>query len=325
MKKTPFIIYVISWLVVVTFCALPFLVPVIYSHSQDEVTEELFPQIEIAPPSLPFVQRSVVNPEKVDLDKYLHSACRIRGGGSGGSGACFRIDDQYVYVLTCRHVVGGTKAFIAEFWIDGRITGEYTGKVSKILSVDAAVIVIPVESFKEGELPVAIPISPDGPNPNNPIMSVGCPGLSWQSLFEGHVTKMNEKPKQSFMFVPPPKGGRSGSAIFQDGKIVGVLWGATEKNGYAVNSTDLGSLSLTGNLMFSADWCKYCQQMKPVIEELRTSCSDIQVIDYDLNVAFAELYGINALPAYVNQRGEVMSGVKSVQELLEFYSAEGPK
>jgi len=274
------------------------------------------PGVEIEIPVVkPFTE---VESKEITCIDYLRSTCRIRGGGSGGSGACFKIDDKYVYVLTCRHVVGKTKTFTIEFWLDGRITGKYTGKIFKILTVDAAVIIIPVDDFKEGELPIAIPISPVGPNDHAPIISIGCPGLSWQSLWEGHVIKMNEKPKQSFLFVPPPKGGRSGSAIFQDGLIVGVLWGTDNNSkGYAVNSADLGNLITTGNLMFSADWCKHCQQMKPVVEAL--DGIDVQVIDYDLNTAFAELYGINSLPAYVNEDGETISGVKSAEELREFY------
>ena len=48
-------------------------------------------------------------------DDYLRSACRLRGGGSGGSGTCYKIDNDFVYVLTCRHVVGRTKKFICDF------------------------------------------------------------------------------------------------------------------------------------------------------------------------------------------------------------------
>lgn len=279
----------------------------------------------IIPPSLPQSpppEWSVVDPSRATCADYLHSACRIRGGGSGGSGACFKIDDQYVYVLTCQHVVGKTKDFKVEFWSDGRITGEYAGQASKwitIPNVDAAVILIPVKDFKEDELPTAIPISTSGPDKNEPIVSVGCAGLAWQTLFEGHITKMNEKSKQSFKFVPPPKGGRSGSAIFQDGKIVGVLWGATDKNGYAVNCMDLKNLTEPTNLFFTANWCQYCEEMQPVLEMLKKDGIRVQAIDYDLNTAFAELYGIDSLPAYVNTKGETISGVKTAEELRKFY------
>ena len=278
----------------------------------------LLPQIETPIPPPPS-EWSAVDPHKIECGDYLRATCRLRGSGSGGSGTCYKIDDKYVYVLTCRHVVGKTKNFVAEFWIDGKITGKYNGKVSVIFDVDAAVILFPVDSFKEGELPVAIPVSASGPDKDKPIISVGCPGLSWQSLFEGHITKMNKESKQSFEFIPPPKGGRSGSAILQDGKIVGVLWGATKERGYAVNSKDLGALVKPSNLMFSADWCQYCRQMKPVVESLKESGLDVLVVDYDLNTALAELYGIDSLPAYVNTEGDTISGIKSSEELREFY------
>jgi len=324
MKKSLGIIFAFFFLMGCEKEAPPELQPPVKSPGIDiEISPPVGPglDIEIVPrPEKPKRPRwSVVDPRKANCSDYLRSACRVRGGGSGGSGACFKIDNEYVYVLTCRHVVGRTKEFIVEFWLDGKITGKYRGEIYKILKVDSAVIVIPVKAFKENELPVAIPISTIGPNKDQSFMTVGCPGLSWQTLVEGHIIKMNQNSGQSFQFIPPPKGGRSGSAIFQDGKIVGVLWGATKTEGYGVNSKDLNVLTQPSNFYFTASWCQYCQEMSSVIESLKAEGVDIQTVDYDLNTAFAELYEINSLPAYVNAQGETTSGVKTAEELREFY------
>lgn len=273
---------------------------------------------------------SPVDLSTIHYEDYLRASCRLRGGGSGGSGTCFGIDSRYVYVLTCRHVVGQTKNFKVEFWIDGRITGKYDGVVSKVLEVDAAVVLIPIDAFKEGELPLAIPISPIAPSMDSKvIVSVGSPALRWQSLFEGRIIGFNGSTrygKKSMEFVPAPTGGQSGAGIIQDGRIVGVLWGSTDKTGksangrgYAVNSQDLQSLIKVENLFFTAEWCRFCVQMKPVLQVLKEDGYSIRTVDYDLNKALAKMHGITGLPAYVNHDGEVMVGVRAIEELSEFY------
>lgn len=323
MKKAPYYLTLLCFCVAAGFLGLAFFILGCNQSSQDSYSDSYevnqWPKVDL------FVQSSSVTPQKATCSDYLRAACRIRGGGSGGSGTCYKIDGKYVYILTCRHVVGKTKEFIVEFWLNGRITGKYAGKAHRILNVDAAVIRIPVNTFKENEFPAVIPISRTAPVMTKPIMSVGSPGLGWQTLFEGYITKMKSHKKGSFEFIPPPKGGRSGSAIFQDGKIVGVLWGRSdeERKGYAVNCMDLQALNKISNLYFTAEWCQYCKEMEPVIKELKDWNPNIQVIDYDLNVAFAELYGIKSLPAYVNTHGETISGIKTREELLEFYIASG--
>ena len=267
---------------------------------------------------------SPVKPPGEFNDDYLRATCRLRGGGSGGSGTCYRIDGNFVYILTCKHVVDNTKTFYAEFWIDGRITGSYKGEVIKVLDVDAAVIAIPVGAFKDNELPVAIPISLTPPDADKPIISVGSPGLGWQTLFEGHITKYPGDSARlggrSFEFIPPPKGGRSGSGIIQDRKIVGILWGSTGKEGYSVNCMDLQELIAKRGMFFTADWCKFCDEMGPVIAAM----DGITVFDYDLNPSLARIYGVTKLPAYVNEAGEVMHGVRTKTELEDFYGMQLP-
>ena len=300
-------------LLVAVVCALA-----LTGCTQERAGEPQRYEIDLPPPPPPPPQWSPVESLDEFSDDYLRAACRIIGGGSGGSGTCFKIDSDFVYVLTCSHVTGKTKNFTVEFWIDGRVT-KYKGKLWKSLEVDASVVRVSIDQFKEGELPVAIPISLTPPDPSKPIVSVGSPGLGWQTLFEGHITKypggMVRLGAESFEFVPPPKGGRSGSAIIQDRKIVGVLWGATDERGFAVNCMDLQELVTKRGVFFTADWCVYCEEMDPIIATM----DGITVIDYDTNASFAKMLGVKFLPAYVSRDGDVMYGVKNKKELEEFY------
>jgi len=266
---------------------------------------------------------------------YLDACCRVYAGNSGGSGTCFKIDEQFVYILTCRHVAGSNKTAKVEFWVDGVVSKKYPAKVVRVLKVDAAVLTVERKLFEV--LPNAIPVAREGVKSGDVIISVGCPGLSWQSLFEGHVlgevgmSKNYNGGVTSFTFVPPPKGGRSGSGIFMDGKIVGILWGSDRKStGYAVRCEDfvkevelIGSREDMLGYFFTADWCNHCKEAKGIIQGLIDSGLGIQVLDYDHNTVLAELYDIGALPAYVNRKGDTLSGVRSADELRRFYE-EGP-
>jgi len=317
-------------LLLILLLALPGCVPI--SEDQEDALKSPPVTLPIPEPGDPITEPAP-EPSADQLREYLAATCRLRGGGSGGTGCCFAVDDQYVYILTCRHVAGRTKTFEAEFWLHGRITGKYKATTVKVLTVDAAVLKIPVSAFKEGELPNAIPIGEKSPKKGSTIISVGCPGLSWQSLFEGHVkgsanmTPQYNGGRTSFTFVPPPKGGRSGSAILQDGKIVGILWGSDGGIGYAVRAEDfragamsaIGSREGSGNFFFRADWCRFCPEMNEVVVQLVQEGVDIRVIDYDENTTFAEMYDIGGLPAYVNRLGETLSGVQPIGRLREFY------
>jgi thiol-disulfide isomerase/thioredoxin len=279
---------------------------------------------------------------KRQYEYYLDSSCRVYAGDSGGSGVCYKIDSMYAYILTCRHVVGKNKTAKVEFWHDGFLTEKYPAAVVKVLRVDVAVITVKLSEFKNNWLPNAIPITEKELKPGDTIVSVGCAGFAWQTLFEGHVLEglvRSEKRNggaESFKFAPAPKGGRSGSGVFADGEITGILWGTDGKtHGVAVHWEDFATEAYNlnvktvsdddrpGGFFFTASWCQYCNGMKPIIEALRKEGFQIQEIDYDGNTTFAKLHGIDSLPAFVNRLGNTATGVKSAEELKEFFSSQG--
>ena len=296
------------------------------------------PEITLPPVTFGATPLLPTDSSKKQYEYYLDACCRVYVSGSGGSGVCYMIDDKYVYILTCHHVVGSAKQAQIEFWRDGYLSKKYPGVVIKTLEVDVAVIVINRNLFgaagTSNRPPRAIPIATKGPQPKSVIVSVGCAGFSWQTLFEGHVSSKGTSTMKnynggapSYVFVPPPKGGRSGSGIFQDGKIVGILWGNSGEEGYAVRCEDFVKtvIPTTDGLVFMADWCDYCKSMKSTISALQKEGFQIQVFNYDLNTTLAELYGINSLPAYVNRSGDTLSGVRSIEELRSFFQKKEGK
>jgi thiol-disulfide isomerase/thioredoxin len=302
------------------------------------------PVIDIDPvltPPAPVIDSEPVPPTgdlKKHYEFYLDACCRVYAGDSGGSGVCYKIDNEYVYILTCRHVVGKNKTAKVEFWHDGIVTKKYPAITVKVLKADVAVIAVKCSEFK-GRLPNAIPVAEKGPEPGDTIVSVGCPNLGWQTLFEGHVKEGSYRSQKSnggfrsFKFAPPAKGGRSGSGVFMDGKIVGILWGSDRKTeSLAVRCEDFVSQvndleakddDQPGGFFFTADWCRYCKDMKPIIEALKTEGFQIQEIDYDRNTAFAKFHNVSSLPTFVDRSGNTITGVRSAEELREFFSSQG--
>jgi hypothetical protein len=259
--------------------------------------------------------------DKTDYEYYLRAICRVYCGNSGGSGTCFKIDDQYVYVITCHHVVDNKQTAAVEFWFDGKITGKYSAKVYKTYNVDAAVLRVPRSSFNGKELPVAIPISQSPPKLNDTIVSAGCPNLWWPLLWEGKIigftARQDQSGSKSFKFVPPAHGGQSGSGIFRNGEIVGILWGSDGKIGYAVGCQDFQEIA---NMFVMIDGCTSCKQMESIIIDLRKHGLDIQIINGKFNFNLIIAYGIKEYPTYINKRNEKMIGAKTAKELQEFYS-----
>ena len=56
-------------------------------------------------------------------------------------------------------------------------------------------------------------------------------------------------------------------------------------------------------LKFEADWCGPCQQIKPLMEDVLSKASDIQLqtvnVDDKTNQALVQLHGVRAIPTLV--------------------------
>jgi thioredoxin 1 len=75
----------------------------------------------------------------------------------------------------------------------------------------------------------------------------------------------------------------------------------------------MGQVCADTVLMFSADWCKYCQIAKKDLLENKDEVAEwnIAVVDTDESREMAEQYGVNSLPTfiYLNDAGEELARV----------------
>ncbi len=79
---------------------------------------------------------------------------------------------------------------------------------------------------------------------------------------------------------------------------------------------------------FTADWCTYCHQMKPVLGRLQKDGYPIQIVDRDQQPQLAQQMGVRGLPNFVlvsgNQIVEQVEGATSYDRLAQLFQAAKP-
>lgn len=162
-----------------------------------------------------------------------------------GSGAVYREDKDYLYVITAGHVVEPLKTEDCQcvFYPNGRPlaavpavieTRDYVKPIrySKDIEVnDLATLRVSKSKFKSpNDYPKAVPLA--GPDTlikvNDSILSIGCSGpyapLHYPSMFNGYVSELVGN---TYYIQPNLIEGRSGSAVFDKTgeRIIGVaIW-----------------------------------------------------------------------------------------------------
>ncbi len=178
----------------------------------------------------------------VSLADNTDACVRVSAGNSVGSGTFFFLDDSgNYYVLTNHHVAGeeGSRVGV-EMWTQGQLQKRVPGVV--VLDAidrgytDVAVVKVAKESLGEYTPPI-VPLQIPGARVGTEqvVTSRGCPGGTWATLFCGRTFRADE---QKMEFYMRPGGGRSGSAIIQDEKIVGLLTWSSGKPGHESHGVD---------------------------------------------------------------------------------------
>lgn len=178
----------------------------------------------------------------------LDATVRISNGSGRGSGCVFFKRNGDLFILTNAHVAGRTRGnrVGVEFWQSGHKSTTVPGVV--IWAVDSGQQDIAVVWVKESALggysPPAIPLArPTDAIATHSVTSSGCPQARWPTMFSGHVVG---REGSYINVIPIPAPGRSGSPVFKDGKIVGLITlrsnrgeedGTTGRDGYGLAQT----------------------------------------------------------------------------------------
>ncbi len=171
--------------------------------------------------------------------------------GSVGTGFAFFKSDDYVWVMTNRHVVGANsqgKTVYTTWWRSGRQSRKLPMVLVAVSKVyDIAIGQIKIALFK-GRLPRIIPLAEAVPvATGETILTAGCPSGDWSTATKGHVTKPLTTPAgiyTSFRYLPSPRNGRSGSPIFNAAgtRVIGLCYLRTAGQGQAYGTPVLRSV-----------------------------------------------------------------------------------
>jgi hypothetical protein len=214
-------------------------------EAEDEAwTSDYFLDVALTA-ALASAENRIAYMEEGSLMDCIDATCRVTAGDGGrGTGVVYKIDNDVVYVITNAHVAT-TPTMKLEFWIDGHKQDVITGKTTvRDVARDVAVIEVQAAKFK-GLLPAVIPLASRDTvlEVGQEVWSAGCPRGEWTKAWSGHVLRF-EGEKDRVVFLPPPFGGQSGSAIFNEGgtEIVALL------NLQALNSRNESIYGLAVNI-----------------------------------------------------------------------------
>ena len=178
------------------------------------------------------------------LDDCHDATCRVMtsitaGERALGTGCVYAKHEGYFFAITNAHVVGSKQTVYCQFWKDGHESKPLPARVVRRVSTetptcDLAVLAIEESAFG-GYPPKVIPLAP--PNrvmqKGETVTSAGCAKGAWATSWKGHVIGYSE---DRLLFLPPPAGGRSGSAVFdaEGEQIVGLLFARAGGNSHGL-------------------------------------------------------------------------------------------
>jgi hypothetical protein len=212
---------------------------------------------------------SVVN---ADVESALDAVVKVKAGNATGTGTIFLVDKGHVHILTNAHVAA-TKDVNILFYRQGYESPPIPGQTAwratggKEPGTDNDLAVVTVETSRLGYTPPAMPIAPLSKNPKDgqTMITVGCPSGLWPQLFRGHIMKTASGRDSATTFYPPPKGGRSGSAVYdrECNQIIGVVaWVIGDPQG---GQSVGGAVSLENIIRHMSGSARYSS----VVEDLR--------------------------------------------------------
>ena len=223
-------------------------------------------------------------PAIADLQRAMDATCRVRSSnGSSGTGCAFDRDSDEVFVLTNHHVAGGIGSRVTcEFWRDGYASPRMPGRVVWSSFApngyrDISIISIQASAFPPSVSPATVRLGNVGAAIPDSVASVGCANGGWPTAWVGRVVGGHAR---TIEFVPPPAGGRSGSALFSpDGeRIVGLIaWRTSNGTGRAMGLAEIHAAlrgEATASVRHGGDnQVQHKPRMRKLTQEEKASCN----------------------------------------------------
>lgn len=183
--------------------------------------------------ALLFVVNSVFSAEN---QSFFESVTKVynKSGSDYGSGDCVNIDDNYIYILTNRHVVGNSKIVSVEFYRQGHQSVYIPATVIWTAYKDnepVDIALLAVDRKKLDWTPAIVKFDPSDKlySKGDTVITIGCPQAEWPRAYKGHIVEVSGG---TYTITPNVEPGQSGSILMNaDGtKAIGLI--AWTSNGY---------------------------------------------------------------------------------------------
>lgn len=210
------------------------------------------------------VAESLMNITEEDaLTLIARATVRVRMGNGCGSGCVVGRDSNgYALVLTNAHVAGTSRGNVCQLerWNTDGTREKGSGQIiasgyGRGLNVDYALLRCDAK-FASDVTP--IPLADRYPNPDNTILTYGCPRCEWPSM---QIIDLVKEEGQVLTWYPKAISGRSGSAVVEltekGPRVVGLLTWANDDKGMG-QSTPFLLQAMRGRIQNSAEYhpCK---------------------------------------------------------------------
>jgi hypothetical protein len=162
-----------------------------------------------------------------------------------GTGTVYKYDSEYMYLITAGHVIENHKGAIntLAFNRGGEFTRSYKFEVIKYLhpkdskyagshnDIGLLKVALSEIDYRPKAIPLAEHLTGFGASVSSGdiLFTCGCPSGGWPTALFLKCTAVKYE-NQLIEFLPLPKTGRSGSAIFKDFQIVGIISGFKHKS-----------------------------------------------------------------------------------------------
>jgi len=194
-----------------------------------------------------------------DCEEIYQATCRINGNATG---VVFAQDKTDLWIITAGHAMVDRKEklekeFYVHFFINGKQSPKFKAEPlwhthHKKTTRDLGFIKVKKDQFGLYPLPKPVPLAPEGTKvkKGQSILSCGCPHGNWPSKWKGNVLKVFP---DKFQFHPTPIPGRSGSGIFTEDGIVGIIIWYSYHTGKS-NKESYGTAITLGNIYKATKW-----------------------------------------------------------------------
>ena len=76
---------------------------------------------------------------------------------------------------------------------------------------------------------------------------------------------------------------------------------------------------------FYSDACHFCQQQKPILDELAAEGYRVKPMDVQANPGYWQQYGVSGTPTFIAENGDMLRGLQEKDDLRAFLDVHGGK